>query len=96
MSSGTDTFSLLGNIASLLGLIISLAGFAWTLAAVANAKRVAQGAKEAAERARADILRSNSMVELASAVTAMEEIKYFTDRVRGHFFPTGTLALERL
>lgn len=75
MNSGTDTLSMLANIASLLGLIVSLAGFAWTLAAVAKAKQVAEGARAAAERARAEILKSNSMVELALAVTAMEEIK---------------------
>ena len=75
MNSGTDKLSMLGNIASLLGLTVSLAGFTWTLLAVAKAKRVAEGARTAAERARAGILKSSSMVELASAVTAMEEIK---------------------
>jgi hypothetical protein len=75
MTLGTDTLSISGNIASLLGLVVSVAGFAWTLVAVRNAKRVAEGAKAAAEKARADILEANSMVELASAVTAMEEIK---------------------
>ena len=43
--------------------------------AVASAKRVAEGAKAAAEKARADILKSNTMVDLAAAVTAMAEIK---------------------
>ena len=75
MSLGSDTLSFIGNLASIVGLIISIAGFAWTLIAVADAKRVAKGAKEAAERARSDIRRSNGMVELASAVAAMEEIK---------------------
>jgi len=75
MNSGSDGFSFVGNIASVLGLIVSIAGFAWTLVAVAKAKRVAEGAKKAAERARGAILNSNSMVELASAVTELEEIK---------------------
>jgi hypothetical protein len=74
MSSGTDPLATLGNIASLLGLIVSLAGFAWTLVAVAKARRVAEDAKTAAEKARAEILKSNSIVDLASAVTAMKEI----------------------
>jgi len=75
MNSGIEGLASIGDIASVLGLIVSIAGFAWTLIAVAKAKQVAQGAKEAAERARAEILKSNSMVELASAVAAMEEIK---------------------
>jgi hypothetical protein len=75
MSANSAALALAGNIASVLGLIVSLAGFALTLVAVAKAKSAAAGAQAAAEHARADVLKSNSMVDLASAVTAMEEIK---------------------
>lgn len=77
MNPGMDGFSFIGNSASVLGLVVSLFVFAWTLKAVAKAERVAEGAKQAAEKARAAILKSNSMVELATAIREMDEIKKF-------------------
>lgn len=58
-----------------MGLIISVAGFIWTLVAVYRSKNAATQAQEAAERAGDEVLRSSTMVELAAATSALQEIK---------------------
>jgi transcription termination factor Rho len=69
------TLSDWGDRASIIGVGVSLLGFALTLWGVSRSKKAAQQAKEAAESARNDIFRSDTMIELAAAMTTMEEIK---------------------
>jgi phage shock protein A len=67
--------SIVGVALSLLGLGVSVGGFILTLRSVAKSKQAAEDAKHAAEKAQSEILRSDTMIELASAMAAMEEIK---------------------
>jgi|HubBroStandDraft_4_1064222.scaffolds.fasta_scaffold1259223_1 hypothetical protein len=64
-----------GLALSLLGLAVFIGGFVLTLRSVAKSKRSAEDSKHAADQARSEILRSDTTIELASAMTTMEDIK---------------------
>jgi hypothetical protein len=91
----TDQLSRWGNIASLLGLLVSVLGFGFTIWQVLKTKRVAEAAKEAAEEARLQILRSEGLVELASALKAMEEIKGLHRQGAWHLLPERYASLRQ-
>jgi transcription termination factor Rho len=69
------TLSDWGDRASIVGVCVSLVGFGFTLWGVSRSKKAAEQAKQAAESARNDIFRSDTMIDLAAAMTTMEEIK---------------------
>jgi hypothetical protein len=64
-----------GDIASVAGVVISIVGFVVTIINVARSKRAAQRAEEAANAARESIMRSDTLVELSTALSMMDELK---------------------
>lgn len=70
-----DVLSTGGNVANILGLLVSIAGFAWTLIGVYRSKNAADRARESAENARHDIFRASAMIDLAAAMSVLQEVK---------------------
>ena len=89
-----DNFSDWGNLASIVGLGVSIVGFAFTLWSVSRSKKATQQAMEAVEKAREDIFRSNKMIDLASAMTIMEEIKRLHGVGAWHILPDRYASLR--
>ena len=70
-----DPLAYFGNVSSLLGLLVSLVGFVLTLWNVSKSRKAAEEARQSADNARSEIRRTDTMIDLAAAGTAMEEIK---------------------
>jgi ERCC4-type nuclease len=64
-----------GDIASVVGVGISLVGFGITIWGVLRSKKAAQRAEEAAHDVKTQIFRTDTIEDLAAAITTMEEIK---------------------
>ena len=64
-----------GDIASVAGVVISIVGFIATIIAVFLSKSAAQRAEAAAREVKAEIARSDAIMELSAVITTMEEIK---------------------
>jgi phage shock protein A len=62
-------------VSSITGVLVSLIGFCLTIRNVLQSKKAAEEAKQAAESARSEIHRTDAIIVLAEAATAMEEIK---------------------
>jgi hypothetical protein len=64
-----------GELVNLLSLVVSVVGFCWTIWAVIESKRAAQAAKLAAEKMRETLKLADTIMDVASAIRVMEEIK---------------------
>lgn len=84
-----------GDIASVAGVIISIIGFIATIINVARSKRAAQRAEEAAIDARESILRSDTLMELSTALTMMDEIKRLHRATAWNLLPDRYSLLKR-
>lgn len=71
----SDALAYWGNVSSIGGVLVSLIGFGLTIRNVLQSKKAAVEAKQAAENARSEIHRTDAIIVLAEAATAMEEIK---------------------
>jgi hypothetical protein len=70
-----DTLAVVGSIASLIGVFVGIAGFAVTIAAVLRSQSAARQARDAAQQAYRSITTVDSVSELASAVSRLEDLK---------------------
>lgn len=64
-----------GNIASAVGVLIAIVGFGLTLRSVWKSKAAAMGAESAVKKIREDIRTIDTVSDLSSAISIMEEIK---------------------
>jgi len=64
-----------GDLASVAGALISIVGFIVTIIAVLFSRSAAQRAEAAAREVKAEIVRSDTIMELSAVITIMEEIK---------------------
>lgn len=64
-----------GDICSAIGLIVSVMGFWFTIHGVRRARSAAEQANSAALSAKRSIMAANALVEFASAMAIMEEIR---------------------
>lgn len=64
-----------GNILNLIGILISIVGFAITIRTALKSRTAAQAAQESVQKVREDIKRVNAVVEFATALATLEEIR---------------------
>jgi hypothetical protein len=65
----------LGDLASIAGLFLTLIGFTFTLYGLNKSRSAAESASTAAREAKDAILRTETISNFSSTVTAMEEVK---------------------
>lgn len=86
----------IGDFASIIGVLISLIGFGVTIYNVVRSKTAAEKAEHAAQKTREDINRINVVMEFASAISAMEEIKRLQRREAWELLPERYSSLRTL
>lgn len=65
----------LGDLTSVLGFIVALIGFSWTIISVLRSKSATEGAKDAVLKVRDDMRYVETVSEVSTVITAMDEIK---------------------
>ena len=65
----------INEVSDFIGLIITILAFGWTICAVYRSRTAAEQARQAAQETRRTISAHSVMIDLASAIATMEEIK---------------------
>lgn len=76
-----------GDWASAIGLIVTLIGFCLTLIGVWRSKSAAEKAKQAVIEVQKDIRRIDTVAELSTAISAMNEIKTLQRKAAWEILP---------
>jgi hypothetical protein len=85
-----------GDIASIVGLLVSLIGFVITIRVAWRSKKAAELAQEEVAKIRSELIRSMTIVDFASAVMAMDEIKRLHRDGAWNILPARYTALRRM
>jgi hypothetical protein len=86
----------LGDVASVVAVIVTVVGFFITIRNTMKSKTAAEKAKSAVVEMRKDLAKTNTIADISSAITAMEEIKRLHRKEEWELLPERYSSLRKL